>query len=118
MRSNKYAISRLKDTVTFGDYENTGKINPNTGKKIKGFVGRFTVHCGTYSMTIGQQISLAGALTTNTLLLVIRHNKDVQQYKEAKYKGNTYRVTNISVDESLNAYDVVTLSKKEGFEER
>lgn len=118
MQSSKYSIARLRNKITFGVHEDTDKINPNTGEAIKGFVGKLTVHCGTYTTTVGQSISLAGTLTTNTLLLVIRHNKDVQQYKEAKYKGNTYRVTNISVDESLNAYDVVTLSKKEGFEER
>lgn len=118
MQSSKYSIARLRNKVTFGAHEDTDKINPNTGEAIKGFVGKLTVHCGTYTTTVGQSISLAGTLTTNTLLLVIRHNKDVQQYKAAKFEGKEYKVSNVSVDDGLNAYDVVTLTKKEGFEKR
>ena len=118
MQSSKYSIARLRNKITFGAHEDTDKINPNTGEAIKGFVGKLTVHCGTYTTTVGQSISLAGALTTNTLLLVIRHNKDVQQYKEAMYHDEEYLVKSISVDDELNAYDVVTLTKKEGYEKR
>lgn len=112
MRSNKYAIARLNHKVTFGHEGSTGKKNPNTGKAIKGFVGDVTVHCGNYSMSASQTISLAGSTIQDTVMIVVRHNPKLQQYKEAKYNDIEYTVSNWSLDDEINAYDLITLTKK------
>lgn len=114
MRNNKYAVARLHNKVTFGREDNTGKINPNTGKAIKGFEPLVTVHCGTYSISTNQAISLAGSTVTDNVVLVVRHNKEltnVKKYPQAQYNGNIYRVDGWSIDDELLAYDTVTLHK-------
>ncbi|MDD1383093.1 head-tail adaptor protein [Limosilactobacillus reuteri] len=114
MRSNKYAITRLKHKVTFGHEGGTGKRNPNTGKIITGFVGDVTVHCGNYSISASQAISEAGSSITDDIILVVRHKKDLtdmKKYPEAQYNGSIYKVAGWSIDDELLAYDTVTLRK-------
>lgn len=114
MRNDKYAVSRLHNKVTFGHEGSTGKVNPNTGEPIKGFVGDKTVHCGNYTISTTQAISLAGASFTNDVLLVVRQDKDLtdmKKYPKAMYNGEEYRVAGWSIDDELNAYNVVTLKK-------
>ncbi len=114
MRNNKYAVARLHNKVTFGHDGSTGKQNPNTGKMIKGFVGDKTVHCGNYTISTTQSIGLAGTSFTDDVLLVVRQDKgltDMKKYPKAMYNGEEYEVAGWSVDDELNAYNVVTLKK-------
>lgn len=114
MRSSKYPISRLHNIVEFGKEGPTGEINPNTGEEETGFVPKTKVHCGTYTLSTSATISLAGAALNNTIALVVRHTNeltDLKKYPEARYKGELYGVTGWSIDDQLNAYDVVTLKK-------
>ena len=114
MRSNKYAVSRLRNRITFGRDGDTGEINPNTGEPITGFTPLATVHCGEYSLSMNQAISLAGSTVTDNTVLVVRHNKDlndIKKYPQARYNGDTYRVVGWSIDDELLAYDTVTLRK-------
>lgn len=119
MRSNKYAVSRLRNKITFGRDGDTGEINPNTGEPMTGFTPLITVHCGTYSLSTSQAISLAGSTVTDNIVLVVRHNKDlndVKKYPQAQYNGDTYRVVGWSIDDELLAYDTVTLKKMDSHE--
>lgn len=112
MRSNKYQVSRLIHEISFGKEESTGKLNPNTGKPIKGFVAKATVHYGTISTSVNQTISTAGSTLANTKVIAIRHNPLLYQYQEATIDGSVYLVASISKDEQLNAYDLYTLTAK------
>lgn len=112
MRSSKYQVSRLIHEISFGKEESTGKLNPNTGKPIKGFVAKAVVHYGTVSTSVNQTISTAGSTLANTKVIAIRHNPLLYQYQEAMIDGNVYLVSSISKDEQLNAYDLYTLTAK------
>lgn len=116
MRSNKYSVARLHDKVTFGHEGKTDQMNPNTGQYITGFQGDVTVHCGSYSISANQTISVAGSTIRDTTAIVIRHNPklDISTYREAQYKGELYKVSDWVRDDELLAYDVVTLTKKNG----
>lgn len=112
MRSNKYQISRLIHEIEFGKEESTGKLNPNTGKPMKGFVAKTTAHYGTITTSVSQTISTAGSTLANTKVIAIRHNPLLYQYQEAMIDGSVYLVSSISKDEQLNAYDLYTLTAK------
>lgn len=114
MRKDRYNIARLKHTIDFGDESDAYETNPNTGMPETEFVKAVTVRCGTYSLSVNQTLSLTGTRTTDDLILVVRHNDDLRQYHEAMYEGVKYQVSNWSVDETLNAYDLVTLTKISG----
>lgn len=107
----KFNISRLNKRVTFGNYGNTGKINPNTGEPIKGFQELQTVWCGNYSMTANQTITLAGLANTGVRMIVIRHNTNVANATLAKVDGTEYSVTAINSDDGVNTFDLVTLTQ-------
>ena len=113
MQNKKYAVARLHNLITFG-HIGKGDINPNTGEAMPIFVGDKTVHCGNYTISTTQAISLAGATFTNNVLLVVRRNKDLtdmKKYPRAMYNGEEYRVAGWSIDDELNAYNIVTLKK-------
>ena len=118
MQANRYKVARLNKTITFGKEATTGKRNPNTGKMIKEFKGIKKVHCGNYSISTNQSISLAGASVGYDLILVVRHNPeltDLEQYPEAEHQGNLYKVVdwNIDDDSGVVTYDTVTLKKQD-----
>lgn len=118
MQNKKYAVARLHHQITFG-HTGDGEINPNTGEAMQVFVGDKTVHCGNYTISTTQAISLAGAAFTDNVLLVVRRNKDLtnmKKYPRAMYNGEEYRVAGWSVDDQLNAYNIVTLAKTDTHE--
>ena len=81
---------------------------------VKGFVADKTVHCGNYTISTTQSINLAGTSFTNDVLLVVRRDKDLtdmKKYPKAMYNNEEYFVAGWSIDDELNAYNIVTLTK-------
>ncbi|MCK8617811.1 phage head closure protein [Fructobacillus sp. M158] len=86
--------------------------NENNGNLKKTFVETITLHYAPKNRTMTQQYTLLGTKLEDTLMIVIRHNTNVQdkmlaQLPDKKY----YDIVGISPDESNNVirYDILTL---------
>ncbi|MCT3583635.1 phage head closure protein [Levilactobacillus brevis] len=108
MTMKTYDVSRMKHRCQFGVYGN-GEMNPNTGAPVQKFVPQFSLWFGEYSQTINQQITLTGDNLTDTKMIVVRHNEQVNQQQLVKIGDTLYRVNNVSGDDEVNSFDVITL---------
>ena len=106
-----YDITRMKHKVTF----ETVKSHQNAmGVNITSPVEVATVWCGEYTNTQSQTFDNLGTHVSADLVLVIRHNPDVNKKLSAKYKGHEYKIIAINSDDRINAFDLVTLQDKSG----
>lgn len=101
---------RMRFKLEFGKNEPTGKINPNTGKAVKGFNPHFTKWAGLWTLTQSQQISLAGAGIKNATAFFIRHNDQVTSDFLIRKAGKIYTIDSISYDDGLSpdGFDLIT----------
>ena len=109
----KLAISRLNKIAEFGK-PNTTQIRTIEGSKTEFNVVK-TLHCAIYQRTLAQQYQLIGTELANTIVIAVRSQAKVDDALQVRFKGDTqtYRIVNISRDESHNypRYDLITLSK-------
>ena len=109
----KLAISRLNKIVEFGK-PHTTQTRTIEGSKTEFNVVK-TLHYAIYQRTLAQQYQLAGTELANTIVIAVRSQAKVDDALQARFKGETqtYRIVNISRDESHNypRYDLITLSK-------
>jgi SPP1 family predicted phage head-tail adaptor len=73
----------------------------------------FTVWGAVYNRTINQQYKLVGTKLEDTLTIIIRHNKQVNNQMVIKLDNQQYNIVDIKPDESEQpiAYDVLTLKE-------
>lgn len=109
----KLAISRLNKIVEFGK-PHTTQTRTIEGSKTDFKVVK-TIHCATYQRTLAQQYQLIGTKLANTIVIAVRSQAKVDDSLQVRFKGETrtYRIVNISRDESHNypRFDLITLSK-------
>ncbi|WP_282803945.1 phage head closure protein [Secundilactobacillus kimchicus] len=101
--------SRLNRRLTFGNMAATNQINPNTGKPILGFVPLTTVWGGRLSLSLNQQLTLAGADNDASTVFVIRHNPDIADAQLVQDGNREYRIDNINFDDDddLPGFDTI-----------
>lgn len=107
-----YDISRMKQRVEFGTYSYVPDDTLEGGHEE--FKPTETVWCGEYTNTQTQTFDNLGTHVNADLVLVIRHNPDVNKKLSAKYKGHEYKIIAINSDDRLNAFDLITLQDKSG----
>lgn len=106
--------TRMQFRLIFGKNEVTDKINPNTGKPIKGFNDHFKKWGGQYSLTQNQTITLAGAGIKNATVFFIRHDEQVTSDYLIKKGNDIYTIDSITYDDGLpvDGYDLITCHKE------
>lgn len=107
-----YDISRMKHRVTFGTYHYVEDDTISGGHED--FVPMTEVWCGEYTNTQTQTFSLLGLQIDADVVLVIRHNPDINKKVSARYQGKEYKIVALNSDDRLNAFDLVTLQLKKG----
>lgn len=87
--------------------------NPKTGMRVQKFVKEFSLHYMVKNRTLNQQYATLGTSLENTIVIVINHSKLIQENQLVQLAdGKTYRVINLSIDDStqVTRYDYLTLS--------
>lgn len=91
--------SRLDRRLTFGNMADTDKVNPNTGKPILGFVASTTVWGGRLSLSLTQQLTLAGADNAAETVFFVRHNPVIADAQLVQDGDRLYRIDSINFDD-------------------
>lgn len=104
--------SDFNHKVDFGTVES--KQNPNNGSIKKAFVKSFSLWYAPKTRTLNQQYQIQGTALDNTKVIVVRHNKALENIKVAQIDGVMYDVVQYSPDESnaIITYDFVTLKRR------
>lgn len=105
----KYSIARLNKRAEFGTY--TEQINENTGMSQHTFQPSFSLWFGNYTQTIQEQLTLTGNNITDSKMIVIRHNDQVNGTYIVRIDESLYKVSNIASDDGIDSFDVITLVK-------
>lgn len=107
----KYQISRLKHVASFGEY---GEKETPMGNVIEVFKPLFTKRFGYVSTNMTLQYTVTGGKQVDTLTIAVRHDDRVTDKIVIKIDNTEYRVVARSIDDDINAYDVLTLKKTVG----
>ena len=109
----KIPLYRFSKIIEFGKPK-TVPSRTIEGSKTEFQVSK-TAHCAIYQRTLTQQYQLVGTELSNTIMIAIRSENNVDDTLQARFKGEKqiYRIVNVSHDESRDYphYDLVTLSK-------
>lgn len=92
------------------------KSDQNTGANIPTFQAVKRLHFARNKQTLSEKAQVAGTEYENSIVITIRHNKDLSQIKSlfAKINGDVYEVINYSVDDdSYDSVDLLTLKHTE-----
>ncbi|QEA33589.1 phage tail protein [Leuconostoc carnosum] len=106
----KYKPSDFNKRIAFGTLD-TGDYDDN-GNPITTFVVQSTLHYAPRTRTMTQQYTILGTKLEDTILIVLRHSKRLDDSLIAKLPdGKYYDIVGISPDDSNNiiTYDIVTL---------
>lgn len=90
--------------------------NPITGVSIPQLSKIATLHYARRNQTISDRYQAAGTEYQDTLLITIRHNRDLSSRKVlfVKLDGKLYKVINYSINnETFNSVDMLTLKHVE-----
>lgn len=103
-------VARMTFRISFGHWEDGDKVNPNTGEAIKVFSADFTHWAGQWSLTVTQQITMAGAGITDAIVFFIRHDDRVKRAMLIERGNHLYQIDSVAADDGsqLNGYDLVT----------
>lgn len=107
-----YNLSRMQHTIELGTMtEDDFSPEPNAEKT---FTPAMKLRCGSYIITSRSYAGvLLGQQETETVNVVVRHNKNILNHDRARYMGTVYRVASVQTDERPNAFDILTLTTKE-----
>ena len=85
--------------------------NSYSGVNEPNFVKSFSLHVYPQKRTLDMQYRSLGTNYANAITLVVRHNNRLNDQLRVKYKGEEYKILNISSDDSANymTYDFLTL---------
>lgn len=86
--------------------------NPNTGSRSTKFVKDFSLHYMIKNRTLNQQYATLGTSFENTITMIVAHSNKLTENQIVQINGKTYKIINISFDDSTQAirYDYLTLS--------
>ena len=108
-----YDITRMKERAVFGKVEQTfDQVRHRMGnEKFKPVI---TLWCGLFTQTQTQtQIDIGMKLRVR-VAIVVRHNKQINDENIfVKYRNELYKISSISSDDRINAFDVVYLEKSD-----
>ena len=84
----------------------------NMGKHIE-FIANFSLWCYPKKRTIRQEYEIYNTELEDSIVLIIRHNDNVNKQLKVKFNGDLYEILTINADDSLNfmAYDYLTVKK-------
>lgn len=105
----KLLHSDFNKRIEFGTIEST--LNENTGGQNREFIPLTQVWCSIKTRSLNQMFSAKTAGLEDTITVIIRSNRKINESLIARLNGKTYRIENISVDESNNymPYDFITM---------
>lgn len=104
-----YDLTRLKHRCNFGDIES--KKNPYTGVAVPMFVPKEPRYYGEVSNTMEQNYLVTGLKLEYSTNIVVRHDKNLKDYQAVMIDGAVYNIEKYESDDTINAFDVVTLGK-------
>lgn len=109
----KITPANLNHRAEFGTIETT--TNQNTGGQQREFVSKFSLWCSYRTRTVNQLFAAETAGMSDTRTIAVRHNLEVNNSLLVKLDGKTYKIVNISPDDSNNyiAFDFLTLLDNE-----
>lgn len=90
--------------------------NQFTGVSVPQFSKIATLHYARRNQTISDRYQAAGTEYQDTLLITIRHNRDLSSHKVlfVKLDGKLYKVINYSINnDTFNSVDMLTLKHVE-----
>lgn len=105
-----YKPSDFNKTVKFGTIKSV--MNEINGNTITSFVPVLSLKYAPRTRTMTQQYTILGTKLEDTIMIVIRHNKAVQEQLIVMLPdGKYYDIIGVSPDDSNNiiTYDIVTL---------
>lgn len=105
----KLLPSMFNKRIEFGTVKSVE--DDNTGDYKETFVSQFSLWAYPNKRTLNQQYQLLGTNLTDTIVLIIRHNSNVNDSLKLKYNGQQYDILDVSSDDSLNymSYDYLTV---------
>ncbi|WP_421022301.1 phage head closure protein [Limosilactobacillus fermentum] len=105
----EYSPYLFNEIADFGVTETV--TNPYSGVNEPSFVKSFSLHVYPQKRTLNMQYRSLGTNYVNAITLVVRHNNRLNDQLRVKYKGEEYKILNISSDDSANymTYDFLTL---------
>lgn len=104
-------VSRMTFMLEFGNQVKTDAVNPNTGESIKKFNADFKLWAGTWSLTVEQKITLAGAGIKNAAVFFVRHNNSLDDSMQLRYnQSDVYQIDSIAFDDGIppDGFDLIT----------
>lgn len=106
--------SRMRLRLEFGKNESSSKINPNTGKRIKGFNPHFTKWAGKWTLTQTQALTLAGSDIRDAIVFFVRHSDGLTSDFLIRWHDQIYKIDNIAYDDGLdaNGFDLITCHRE------
>lgn len=109
MNNKNLKPHQFNHKVYFGSFKTF--INENSGNLNDGFVSDFSLWCSPYMRSINQRFSLEGTKLADTITIIVRHNKRINNKLIVQYKGDLYKIVDLSIDDSNSylKYDYLTL---------
>lgn len=100
--------------LSFGHEGLTGKTNPNTGNKERGYIEEFTRWAAKWSLTQYMSLQLQGAGIKDAYCFAIRHDPAITSDYLVHLEGQTYIIDHIQYDEgrTADAYDLIYCHKE------
>lgn len=98
-------------TAQFGSMKSVQNLN--TGTRSQSFVAEFNLHYMVKTRTLNQQYATLGTSLENTIVIIVNHSKLIRENQLVKLQdGKTYKVINLSIDDSSQVvrYDYLTLT--------
>lgn len=107
--------SRMRFRLEFGKDKPTGKINPNTGQKMRDFVPKFKKWAGIWTLSQSDTINLAGANIRDAVVFFVRHNSNITSDYLIRKGDKIYKITSIAYDDGLttDGFDLITCQRSE-----
>lgn len=109
-----YETYEWRHTCEFG--VPSSKYNENTGANIPVFKSLKRVHFAKKKQTMTEKIQVAGTDYENSIVIIVRHQRDLEDVKPlyVKIGDKKYLVINYSADDtSYDSLDFVTIKRVE-----
>ena len=107
----KITPSLFNQRCAFGSVK-TVQNEANMGQHIE-FLASFSLWCYAKKRTLRQEYEVYNTELADSIVLVIRHNPNVNKQLKVKYRGTLYDILTINADDSFNfmAYDYLTVQE-------
>lgn len=101
---------KFNKVADFGQMKSV--YNPNNGSRVTKFVKDFSLHYMIKNRTLNQQYQTLGTTFENTITMIVAHSNKLIENQLVQINGKTYKIINLSFDDSTQAirYDYLTLA--------